>query len=349
MKTTNICGVVLLGLATCLGGLTACNGDDDATIGATSTNENPGATTSALELKNSMRRLWTEHVLWTRVFIMDDIAGTGDVTVDSDRLMQNQVDIGDAMKPFYGDAAAAQLTALLKQHISGAVAVLTAAKAGNQHALAKANVDWYANADRIASFLADANPELSLASLKEMMVALLDQTEAEATARLQRDWTADVAAYDAIVAHVQMMSDALTAGVEAQFPDMIARDEVTAGDANLDVEMRALWEDHVMWTRVFLIDAAGGLADTTVATNRLLQNQVDIGDAIAAFYGDAAGAELTALLKQHILLAAAVVAEAKVVGNIPDPKSADPLTRWYENATAIADFFAELDPKLDRA
>ena len=44
--------------------------------------------------------------------------------------------------------------------------------------------------------------------------------------------------------------------------------------------MRKLWEDHITWTRVFIISASGDLPDKATATDRLLQNQVDIGNAI---------------------------------------------------------------------
>lgn len=63
--------------------------------------------------------------------------------------------------------------------------------------------------------------------------------------------------------------------------------------------MRKLWEDHITWTRVFIISAAGDLPDKATATDRLLQNQVDIGNAIKPYYGDAAGDKLTMLLKEH--------------------------------------------------
>ncbi len=64
--------------------------------------------------------------------------------------------------------------------------------------------------------------------------------------------------------------------------------------------MRKLWEDHITWTRVFIVSAAGDLPDKATATGRLLQNQVDIGNAIKPYYGDAAGNKLTALLREHI-------------------------------------------------
>src|SRR5881628_415691 len=65
--------------------------------------------------------------------------------------------------------------------------------------------------------------------------------------------------------------------------------------------MRKLWEDHVTWTRLVIVDVGFGTADTQATLQRLLQNQVDIGNAIKPFYGDAAGSQLTALLTTHIV------------------------------------------------
>src|SRR5688572_16070553 len=48
--------------------------------------------------------------------------------------------------------------------------------------------------------------------------------------------------------------------------------------------VRVLWSDHVAWTRLFIVSAAAGLGDTDATAARLLQNQADIGDAVAKFY-----------------------------------------------------------------
>src|SRR5262252_5070715 len=83
-----------------------------------------------------------------------------------------------------------------------------------------------------------------------------------------------------------------------------------AKPAALHDAMRKLWEDHITWTRAFIISAAANSPDKAAATDRLLQNQVDIGNAIKPYYGEAAGNQLTALLKEHITTAADVVAAA---------------------------------------
>src|SRR5215217_3579879 len=72
--------------------------------------------------------------------------------------------------------------------------------------------------------------------------------------------------------------------------------QVNSKEAAFQDAMRKLWEDHITWTRIFIISAAGDLPDKAAATERLLQNQADIGNAIKPYYGDAAGDKLTTLL-----------------------------------------------------
>ena len=135
------------------------------------------------------------------------------------RLLQNQVDIGDAIKPFYGDAAGAKLTALLKDHIVIAREIVDAATKGDTARKESASKRWYANADEIATFLSGANPKhWPLDEMKKMMREHLDTTTAELVARLQKDWAADVKAYDKVQDLILTMADMLSSGIGAQFP-----------------------------------------------------------------------------------------------------------------------------------
>src|SRR5262245_43803490 len=86
----------------------------------------------ASDLRSGMHKLWEDHIVYTRNFIISFAGNLPDQDAVAARLMQNQVDIGDAIKPYYGDAAGTQLTSLLKEHIQGAVEILKAAKANDK-------------------------------------------------------------------------------------------------------------------------------------------------------------------------------------------------------------------------
>jgi hypothetical protein len=186
---------------------------------------------SALAFHDAMRKLWEDHITYTRNVIIsfelnepDAGAVLPDLGTVVDRLLQNQVDIGNAIKPFYGTEAGNELTALLKEHIRGAATVLTALKTNDQAALQTALEAWYANAHEIAVFLSSANPRhWPLAEMDQMMKDHLDATAAEALARHQSDWSADVAAYDKVHAQALTMADMLSNGIIAQFPKRFRR------------------------------------------------------------------------------------------------------------------------------
>ena len=175
--------------------------------------------TSRAAFHDAMRRLWEDHIVWTRLYIVSAAAGLPDEGAAAQRLLRNQADIGDAIKPFYGDAAGTQLTALLRGHILTAAKLVGAAKTGDTTTVRTASAEWYANADSIATFLASANPRhWPVASLRSAMRMHLDLTLKEATARLHGDWAADIAAYDEVHQHILQMADVLSDGIIKQFP-----------------------------------------------------------------------------------------------------------------------------------
>jgi hypothetical protein len=172
-----------------------------------------------LAFRNDMRRLWEDHVTWTRLAVISLTTDAPDTEETVARLLRNQTDIGNAIKPFYGEAAGQELTRLLRDHILIAADLIAAARTGDEAALGEAQARWTANADEIAAFLASANPrEWTVDELKAMLAEHLRLTTNEAVARLQGDWAADVAAYDAIHLHALDMADLLSSGIVAQFP-----------------------------------------------------------------------------------------------------------------------------------
>jgi hypothetical protein len=177
---------------------------------------------SAAALKQDMRKLWTDHVVWTRDYIIAAVGDQPDAKAAADRLLKNQDDIGNAVAKFYGAPAGQQLTTLLKEHITIAVDLIKAAKAGDKTAQQKADSRWQQNGVQIADFLSKANPNWPKDTLVDMMKKHLSTTTDEVVARLNKNWDADVRAFDAVYDHILHMADALSDGIVKQFPGKFA-------------------------------------------------------------------------------------------------------------------------------
>jgi hypothetical protein len=173
----------------------------------------------AVQFRNQMRKLWEDHIVWTRQFIVSSVADLPDTNTAAGRLLANQDHIGDAIKPYYGDEAGEALSGLLRDHILIAADILNAAKSGDSAGVGEANARWHDNANEIADFLAAANPtNWAQDEMREMMAEHLEWTLAEAVARLNAEWDDDVAAYDRIHRDILHMADMLSIGIIKQFP-----------------------------------------------------------------------------------------------------------------------------------
>jgi hypothetical protein len=207
-------------------GLTAfASGQGERTEGAAAVHEHgkDRAKFSKRDFRDDMRKLWEDHITWTRLVIVSFAADLPDLGPTTDRLLQNQVDIGKAFEPFYGKAAARRLTRLLTEHITGAVDVLVAAKAGDDAAFEDASDAWYRNGRQIAGFLHEANPDnWALREMRRMMREHLDLTLTEAAHRLAGEFEKDIAAYEAVHEAILHMADMLSGGVIKQFPNRFA-------------------------------------------------------------------------------------------------------------------------------
>lgn len=170
-----------------------------------------------IQLRLSMRKLWEDHIVYTRNFIISAIANLADIDAITQRLLKNQDDIGNATKPYYGSKFGNKLSQLLKIHILIAGYVVEDAIAKDTQKFNEDYVKWQNNANDIAKFLSENNPNWSEEELKDMLYTHLKLTTGEVSSRLQENWQADINFYDKNHDHMLMFSDMLTKGIINQF------------------------------------------------------------------------------------------------------------------------------------
>jgi hypothetical protein len=134
---------------------------------------------AAATLRQNMRVLWSDHVIWTRDYIVAAVADQPDQQAAAARLMKNQEDIGAAVATYYGQAPGAALTH--RRSSEQGQPTLATGDPGRD--------DEYAPLDHDRRSRRQADEELG----------------------------ADVRALDEVYRHILEMSDALSDGIVRQF------------------------------------------------------------------------------------------------------------------------------------
>jgi LysM repeat protein len=173
-----------------------------------------------LKLRNALRKLWEQHVAWTRMTILSAAADAPDLSVTANRLLRNAADMAAALKPYYGETNAANFGRLIHDHLTIAMQLVTAAKQGNAPAAQEAQRQWYANADQIADYVHTLNPYIDRDAFRKMLYTHLALTKEEAVNRLNHNYEKDTALYDQIEDEVLDMADMMSAGIVRQYPNL---------------------------------------------------------------------------------------------------------------------------------
>ena len=211
MKTLNLKKFVILSMFIAALFFQSCE-KDEVTV--------PDNAVNNAVFKEQMRYLWSDHAVWTRDVIVAILDKSPVTDASLQRLLANQVDIGNAIKPYYGETGGKALTDLLTEHIVVAGQLLVAARDGNTVGFNEAKLKWYKNGVNMAIFLNSANPEnWGLDHMKMHMNDHLDFTLAEAVAHLQGNYSAEIDAYDSVYKQLMGMSDVIADGIVKQFPD----------------------------------------------------------------------------------------------------------------------------------
>jgi len=173
----------------------------------------------AAELRMTLRDLWGAHIFWVRTVVVATIAGNSDAAKEAEEnVVQNAKDIAGAVGSFYGKEAGDKIFPLLAGHYGAVREYLNADIARNKEAKDAAAGKLAKNAEEIATFLSSANPNWPKATLAGLLIAHGGHHIAQIDQLLAKDYASEAKTWDAMSKHMNVIADALAAGIVKQFP-----------------------------------------------------------------------------------------------------------------------------------
>ena len=158
--------------------------------------------------------------MWTRMLLISIAENLKDLDATEARLLRNPKDIADIFRPYYGNNIANQIEKLLTEHLAIGKELIVALKNNNQEQANRLNKKWYQNADDMAEAFSSINPFYSKEEVRRMLYEHLKLTTDEVSNRLNKNYAADIKAYDMVQKEILQMSKFFVDGIVRQFPNL---------------------------------------------------------------------------------------------------------------------------------
>jgi hypothetical protein len=178
---------------------------------------------TAAKAKSEMRKLWQDHVVFMRSYLVSATSDSADTHDAANRLLQNQGAIVTLWTTYYGESNARKIGILLRDHVMISADIIKAANANDKDRWSELQRKWEANARNMAAFLASTNPNWNAADLEILTQRYLELLGDQVSARMNQDAAADAKAYELAHNHMLRFADVLSDGIARQFPDRFAQ------------------------------------------------------------------------------------------------------------------------------
>jgi len=166
-----------------------------------------------MELSNLMRKLWSQHVYWTRMLLISIADRLRDQDATTARLLQNPKDIANVFAQYFGQDAANKISMLLTEHLQIGGKLMTALRDKRTAEADYLTQQWYTNANKMAAAFSSINPKYNREELQKMLYEHLKLTTDEVAMRLAGNYPQDIEAFNKVETEALNMADYFTAGL----------------------------------------------------------------------------------------------------------------------------------------
>jgi len=198
----------------------------------------PADASTPVGLKLEMRKLWSDRVFWTRAYMIAALNNAPDAEVCAKRLTRTDEDLAHTLSVFYGEAGGPNLLRTFHDQSSTLISLARAAKvsagtvgtsASDPSNMGPLLEQWHHSRETIGAALQAGNTTGSSPGISDALQSYLSATMKELEAQANKDWPADIHAFDEARDAALRVADETSDRIAAAFPQRFTRAAVTSG------------------------------------------------------------------------------------------------------------------------
>ena len=170
----------------------------------------------------TMQRLWTDHAVWMRQYIVAAVDERPEAPEAAARLLRSTDDVGHALEDYYGKRASRRIAKLLRQQVMLCVDLVDAARFIEKTKFHDIDAVWASNGQDFVDELCGRNTAWSREQMLARWELVRTLIKDEITARLEENFDGDADTFDQLLTATLTFADELTDGILRQFADKFA-------------------------------------------------------------------------------------------------------------------------------
>ena len=170
-----------------------------------------------MNLINTLRKFWMELPMWRRAYLVSYVAGFGDLEIIGSKLYNTPTDLGNVLEAFFGSSIARTIENMIREQIVIGAEILRAEKTGDTQTINQNTERLYQNADRIAAYLAQINPNWDEQTWKNLLYDYYKTTILEMVLILSGKYTESVTLYESMEDQALSIADYMAKGMIPYF------------------------------------------------------------------------------------------------------------------------------------
>jgi hypothetical protein len=174
-------------------------------------------TSGQMNLINTLRKFWLELPMWRRAYLVSYASNFGDVEMVGNKLYQMPTDIGDVLEVFFGDTIARKIEGMLREQIVIGAEILRSEKTGDTKAINESTARLYQNADQMAAYFAQINPNWDETVWKNLLYDYYKTTILEMVTILAGKYAESITLYESMENQALNLADYMAKGMIPYF------------------------------------------------------------------------------------------------------------------------------------